>query len=58
MAVGDRVPRIFKQLAGVGIERPMIALENQHVVTPPFFDNLPGDVALTIKRVCGYDPAF
>jgi hypothetical protein len=30
------VRRIFKQLAGVGMERPMIALENQHVVTPLF----------------------
>jgi hypothetical protein len=36
MSVGDHVPRIFKQLAGGGMERPMIALENQHVVTPFF----------------------
>jgi hypothetical protein len=36
MSVGDHVPRIFKQLAGDGMERPMIALENQHVVTPLF----------------------
>ena len=54
MPVGGLVARVFEQLADIGMQSTVVALERQDIVTTPF-DNLPGDLALAIERIGCHD---
>jgi hypothetical protein len=57
MLVGGLVPRIVKQLADIGVQRAVIGLEGQHVVTS-FSTICRADLALTVERVGGHNRAL
>jgi hypothetical protein len=57
MSVGDRVPRSSSNWPVSAWSARQLPLR-ANTQSPPFFDNLPGDVTLAIERVGGHDPAF